>query len=88
MYLLSGLHGHGVSSSAGASGAPTEWTQGTKMPSLPSISSAGLPIRVMIRMFATTYGESVICTPICWNKDNHGERWSGERESKRHTKRI
>ena len=30
----------------------------------PSTSSTALPMRVMIRMFTTTYGESVISTPI------------------------
>ena len=41
MYFVSGLHGHVLSSSPAASGAPREWTQGTKSPSSPSTSRAG-----------------------------------------------
>ena len=62
MYLVS-LHGHGTSAWPAASGAPTECTAGTKKPSSPSWSSAGAPIRVMIRIETATYGESVISTP-------------------------
>ena len=54
MYLLSALHGHGTSSAPSTSGAPTECTQGTKSPSAPSTSSAGWPMRVMIRIDAAT----------------------------------
>ena len=62
MYLT-GLHGHGTSAWPGSKGAPTEWTALTNRP-LSSINrSADLPIRVMIRIDATTYGESVISTP-------------------------
>ncbi len=53
MYFVS-LHGHATSSSPSASGAPTEWTQGTKVPSSPSCSSAPAPMRVMIRMLTAT----------------------------------
>ena len=53
MYLLSALHGQATSFWPGASGAPTECRQGTNLPS-PSASSARLPMRVMMRMFATT----------------------------------
>jgi hypothetical protein len=61
-----GLHGHGTSGVAGSSsGAPTVCTHGTNWPSSPSASSTALPMRVMIRMFTTTYAESVISTPIC-----------------------
>ena len=64
MYLVS-LHGHGTSACPGASGAPTECTARTNDP-LPSIArSAGVPIRVMIRIETATYGESVISTPSC-----------------------
>src|SRR5690348_10526622 len=62
MYLVS-LHGHGPSACPGESGAPTECTALTNDP-LSSINrSAGRPIRVMIRIDTTTYGESLISTP-------------------------
>ena len=54
MYLLASLQGQETSSTPAVSGIPTECTQGTKSPSAPSTSSAGLPIRVMIRMFVAT----------------------------------
>ena len=54
MYLLSALQGQGTSSWPSASGIPTECTQGTNSPSSPSTSSAGLPIRVMIRIEVAT----------------------------------
>src|SRR5659263_248518 len=57
------LHGHGTSCSPSASGLPTVCTAGTKKPSSPSRSSVPVPIRVMIRMDTTTYGESVSSTP-------------------------
>ena len=53
MYFVE-LHGQGTSSCPGSSGAPTEWTQGTKKPSSPSSSSTSLPIRVMVRMDRAT----------------------------------
>src|SRR5947207_1788143 len=62
MYLVS-LHGHGTSFWPGASGAPTVWTARTKEPRCSISRSAAAPIRVMIRIEATTYGESVISTP-------------------------
>src|SRR5829696_3788863 len=65
MYLLSALQGHGTSSWPSSSGAPTEWTQGTKSPSAPSASSAPWPMRVMIRIEHATYAESVSWTPTC-----------------------
>src|SRR3954454_9321731 len=64
MYLLSASQGHGTSSCPASSGAPTECRHGTKSPSSPSTSSAPLPMRVMIRMEAATYAESVSCTPM------------------------
>ncbi len=64
MYLLSALHGHGTSWAPSTSGIPTECRQGTKSPSSPSSSSASWPIRVMIRIEAATYAESVSCTPM------------------------
>ena len=71
MYLLSPSHGHATSAWPGSSGAPTEWRQGTNSPS-PSTSSAGRPMRVMIRIEAATYGESVSCTPMCAMRDPRG----------------
>mmetsp|Transcript_43756 Transcript_43756/g.107426 ORF Transcript_43756/g.107426 Transcript_43756/m.107426 type:complete len:218 (+) Transcript_43756:1357-2010(+) len=64
MYLFSGLHGHGLSSTPCASGAPSECMHGTNWPSPPRLASAASPMRVMTRIDATTYGESVTCTPI------------------------
>jgi len=63
MYFSSRLQGQGTSFSPGASGCPTEWTQGMKSPS-PRAWIAPRPMRVMIRMLTTTYGESVSWTPI------------------------
>ncbi len=63
MYFVSASHGQGTSASPGASGAPTEWRQGTKSPASRMAPRAAAPIRVMIRMLTTTYGESVISTP-------------------------
>src|SRR3954462_6461210 len=65
MYLISALVGHGESCAPASSGAPTECTHGTNSPSSPRQSSARWPMRVMIRIETTTYGESVSCTPIC-----------------------
>ena len=62
MYLT-GLHGHGTSACPGASGAPTECTARTNSPDDSIARSAGVPIRVMIRIETATYGESVISTP-------------------------
>ena len=60
------LHGHGTSFWPGASGAPTECMHGTTRLKSSSIRlNTSLPIRAMIRMLTTTYGESVSCTPIC-----------------------
>ena len=57
MYLV-GLHGQATSAwtspCASTNGIPTEWTQGTKAPSVPSWSKIARPIRVMIRMLTTT----------------------------------
>ena len=60
------LQGHGTSASPGSSGAPTVCTQGTTRLTALSISwKTATPMRAMIRMFTTTYGESVSWTPIC-----------------------
>src|SRR5438034_4903425 len=64
MYLCSPLHGHATSGSLGPSGAPTECRPFTKSPSGPSASRTFVPTRAMMCMFATTYGESLISTPI------------------------
>ena len=58
MYFSVGLHGQATSSCPGASGTPTVCMHGTNSPSAPSTSSTAAPIRVMIFMFTTTYGES------------------------------
>ena len=66
MYFVS-LHGHETSCLAtpasSTSGKPTECRHGTKSPNSPISSSAGVPMRVMMCMLNTTYGESVISTP-------------------------
>src|SRR6266704_1276112 len=62
MYLTE-LHGHGTSFWPGDSGAPTECTHRTNDPLSSIARSAGVPIRVMIRIETATYGESVISTP-------------------------
>ena len=54
MYLLSSLQGQETSSTPSVSGIPTECTQGTNSPSVPSTSRAPAPIRVMIRIEAAT----------------------------------
>ena len=76
MYLVS-LHGHATSCWPSASGMPTECTAGTKNPSSPIASSAALPIRVMIFMEMTTYGESVISTPSAEIFDPSGPMQNG-----------
>src|SRR3954453_10211999 len=76
MYLVS-LHGQATSSSPSASGLPTECTAGTKNPSLPIASSAALPMRVMIFIEMTTYGESVISTPRAEIFDPSGPMQNG-----------
>ena len=62
MYFVS-LHGQATSVCPGSSGAPMECSAGTKSASSPNASSTATPIRVMIRIEATTYGLSVISTP-------------------------
>src|SRR5260221_7315889 len=60
----SGLQGQGTSSWPGLSGMPTVCRHLMNLP-LPSALSTCSPMRVMIRMFTTTYGESESCTPTC-----------------------
>lgn len=62
MYFVS-LHGQVASCWPGASGAPMECSAWTKSASSPSASRTFAPIRVMMRIEATTYGLSVISTP-------------------------
>src|SRR6202451_1634968 len=64
MYLTE-LQGHATSAWPGSNGAPTEWTARTNEPVSSIERSAGVPIRVMIRIEVTTYGESLISTPSC-----------------------
>src|SRR4051812_3969778 len=60
------LHGHDTSRCPFASGAPTLCMHGTTRTMPLSISlNTGSPMRAMMRIFVTTYGESVSCTPIC-----------------------
>ena len=76
MYLVL-LHGQGTSVAPSASGLPTLCRQGTNSPPSPSWSSTARPMRVMIFMFATTYGESVISTPITENGEPSGPMQNG-----------
>src|SRR5262249_19960839 len=64
IYLCSELHGHDASCSLGPRGAPTECRPFTKSPATPKASRTLVPTRDMMCMFATTYGESLISTPI------------------------
>src|SRR5580693_7502677 len=64
MYLCSLLQAHVASGWFGVSGAPIECRPRTNSPLDPRTSSTWLPTRDMICMLATTYGESVISTPI------------------------
>ena len=52
--------GHATSFWPFLRGAPTEWMQGMKLPSLPRCFSTASPVRVMMFMLTTTYGEWVI----------------------------
>ena len=76
MYLVS-LQGHGTSFSPGSSGAPMECSALTKKPSVPILSSAALPIRVMVRIETTTYSESVISTPSLGSSASSGPMQNG-----------
>src|SRR5215471_16108739 len=79
MYFFAGSGSQGQATSfwPGLSGAPTECMQGMNEPSLPSFSSEALPIRVMIRMFTTTYGESVIWMPTLQIGESSGPMAKG-----------
>src|SRR5580692_10750040 len=72
------LQGHATSFCPFFSGAPTLCMHGTTRFEFLSISSnTFLPIRAMILMLATTYGESVSCTPICDIGDPSGPMLNG-----------
>src|SRR5262245_54766751 len=79
MYLFfgSGSQGQETSCWPGLSGAPTEWRQGMNDPFGPSLSSTAWPMRVMIRMFTTTYGESEISMPTLQIGDSSGPMAKG-----------
>lgn len=76
MYLVL-LQGQGTSAWPGSSGAPTECTALTKKPSSPSSSRTGCPMRVMVRMEAATYAESVISTPSAESGEPRGPMQKG-----------
>ncbi|SHT42227.1 Uncharacterised protein [Mycobacteroides abscessus subsp. abscessus] len=76
MYLVS-LQGHGTSSWPGSRGAPIECRALTKNPSSPSFSNAAAPIRVITRIEATTYSESVISTPSLGSSAPRGPMQNG-----------
>src|SRR3954454_2992929 len=76
MYLVS-LQGQGTSFWPGSSGAPIECNALTKKPSSPILSSAALPIRVMVRIDTTTYSESVISTPSLGSSAPSGPMQNG-----------
>ena len=76
MYFVS-LHGHGTSVSPGASGAPTLCTAGTQLAPRAIMASAASPMRVIVPMLTTTYGESVTCTPYFVMGDPRGPMANG-----------
>src|ERR1700741_4900448 len=76
MYLVS-LQGQGTSFWSGSSGAPIECSALTKKPSVPILSSAAWPIRVIVRMDTTTYSESVISTPSLGSSAPSGPMQNG-----------
>ncbi len=76
MYLVS-LHGQATSCWPGASGAPIECSACTKSASSPMASRTRAPIRVMIRIEATTYGLSVISTPNIGDSASTGPMTNG-----------
>src|SRR5574337_1219588 len=76
MYLV-WLHGQATSCWPGASGAPTECNPLTNAPSIPNFASAAAPIRVMIFIEATTYGESVISMPSLGSSAPSGPMQNG-----------
>src|ERR1035437_1006659 len=79
MYLFfgSGSHGHETSAWPGLSGAPTECRHGMNEPFAPSLSRTAWPMRVMMRMLTTTYGESVISMAILQMGEPNGPMANG-----------
>src|SRR6266850_1977283 len=77
LFLGSGSHGHGTSFCPGFSGAPTECMQGMNVPFVPSLSITAWPMRVMIRMLTTTYGESLNSMPTLQIGDSSGPMANG-----------
>src|ERR1700682_3788092 len=72
------LQGQGTSFSRGPSGTPTECIQGTTRGLPVSISrNTGNPTRAIMRVFTTTYGESVNWTPTCDIGDPMGPMLNG-----------
>ncbi len=63
-FCSSGAQGQGTSAWPAASGAPTECRQGINSPRSPRACNTSSPTRVMTCMLTTTYGESVISTPM------------------------
>src|SRR6202040_3922778 len=76
MYFVS-LHGQGTSACPASRGAPTECRHLTKNPSSPILSSAAVPIRVIVRIERTTYSESVISTPSLGSSAPSGPMQNG-----------
>src|SRR4029077_15284437 len=74
MYFFfgSGSHGQETSFCPGCNGAPTECMHGMNAPSAPSLSSTVLPMRVMMRMLTTTYGESETSIPTLQIGESNG----------------
>jgi hypothetical protein len=76
MYLVA-LHGQATSACPGSSGAPTECSAGTNGASAPIAASTRVPIRVMIRIDATTYALSVSSTPNIGFGESSGPMQNG-----------
>src|SRR5579885_3654721 len=77
MYFVSALQGQATSFCPGARGAPTECKHGTKLPLYPRALTTSLPMRVIMRMLTTTYGESVISIPMCESGEPIGPMLKG-----------
>ena len=76
MVIFSGLQGHRSSSWPCARGFPTECRH-LMNSSFPSVSRMFFPMRVMMRMLAATYAESVSWIPILDNGDPTGPMLNG-----------
>ena len=72
------LQGQGTSFCPGSRGAPTLCMQGTtRCLVFIDLGEDRQPMRAMIRILTTTYGESVSCTPICDIGDPTGPMLKG-----------